>query len=420
MKRVFFKTFGCRTNIFDTEVMIKNLGNSEFMHVENPEIADFIVVNSCTVTNSADSNVRQFVNRAKRDFPNAKIIFTGCGIAGEGLKLFDSGIVKMAFGHSEKENIKTILLNNERKYIINDLNHLDKTIVDNFSSRSRAFIKIQEGCNFKCSYCIIPSVRGNARSYKKEHILEQVRKLAGNGFGEIVLTGTNIGSYGDSRNSLAMLIREISQIRGVRRIRLGSVEPSQITADFIEMLDEKFLGKYLHVAIQYSNDQMLKIMNRRNRVDSDLKLFDKLYSHGFAIGTDFIVGHVGETDEIFNDALKKLNDYPLTHIHLFKYSRRDGTASANMNLKEIHPDLVRERFDLIDDLINKKSEKFRDEVMNNKTVLNVLFEKEIEKIDEFAIYEGYDQYFFPVKIKSKESLEGYWAEINDYNWRENN
>ncbi len=413
MKKLFFKTFGCRTNIFDTEVMIKNIG--EFINTDKIEEADYIIVNSCTVTNSADTNTRQFINRAKREFPNAEIFFTGCGISGEGLKLYNSGIVKSAFGHSEKAKISEILKNNERRYIVGDLNYLDKTVVDNFSSHSRAFIKIQEGCDFKCNYCIIPAVRGSARSYPENYILEQIKILANNGFGEIILTGTNIGSYininikSGKNNSLANLLKKIAEIRGVRRIRLGSVEPSQITPEFIELLDEKFMGKYLHIAIQYADNNMLKIMNRRNRVENDIKLFEKLAMHGYAIGTDFIVGHPGEDEVIFKSAFENLrNNYPLTHIHLFKYSKRDGTESAKM--REISPEIVKDRFELINDLIKSKYEKFRD---NIKEPLIVLFEKEIEK----DIFEGYDQFYFPVRFKSKDIFDGYWHEIKDYNWR---
>ncbi len=406
-ERVFFKTFGCRTNIFDTQVMISNL--KDFKVTEDIEDADTIVINSCTVTNSADTNGRQFINRVKRDYPEKRVLFTGCGVRTVGKSLFEQGVIHSGFGHPEKERVEDFLKDKNRLFKIGDLKHIDSTVVDKFVGKSRAFIKIQEGCNFKCSYCIIPTVRGRSRSYREETILQQVQILADSGFKEFILTGTNIGSYGGSRNSLARLLKKISQVKGVQRIRLGSVEPSQIGEEFFELLDEEWLGRYLHIAIQYSDDRMLKIMNRKNRVESDLKLFNTLSEKGYALGTDYIVGHPGESEEIFGSALQRLQEYPLTHIHLFRYSKRDGTPSATMS--EINGSIVKERFQTIETLINSKSANFRDSI---KQPLKVL----VEKRGNSGLFEGYDQYFYPVYIESSNSLEGQYIEIKDYNWRD--
>ncbi len=407
-QKIFFKTFGCRTNIFDTQVMMNSL--KEFDITDKIEDSDFIVINSCTVTNSADTNTRQFINRIKREYPNKKIFFTGCGISTQGEKFFKEKKIFSGFGHSEKEKIEKFLKSSEREFQIGDLEHLDKTVVDNFIGKSRAFIKIQEGCNFSCSYCIIPTVRGRSRSYDENIILEQIRRLASNGFGEFILTGTNIGSYGNGKSSLAQLLKKIAQIRGVRRIRLGSVEPSQIGDEFKELLKEEWLGRHLHIAIQYSDDRMLKIMNRRNRVKRDIELLNYLAGFGYSLGTDFIVGHPHESDEVFQSAIKNLENYPLTHIHLFRYSPRDGTPSSTMKL--IDGKIVKERYSLIEDLIKNKSEKFRDSI---STPLTVLIEKKGEKY-----FEGYDQYYYPIYLKSKEDIVGEWIKVENYNWREFN
>ena len=406
-KRVFFKTFGCRTNIFDTQIMMSNL--KEFSVEENIENSDYIVINSCTVTNSADTNSRQFLNRVKREYPGKEILFTGCAIQTQGKNFFDNNQIKIGFGHSEKERVEEFLKSNKRIFSVGDLTHIDKTIIDNFVGKSRAFIKIQEGCNFKCNYCIIPSVRGSSRSSNENHILEQITRLASNGFGEFILTGTNIGSYGDNKTSLAKLLKKISQIRGVRRVRLGSVEPSQITEEFKEILTESWMGRYIHIATQYSDNRMLKMMNRRNRVENDLELLHFLSSEGYAIGTDYIVGHPGETDEIFSSAFENLKNYPLTHIHLFRYSKRDGTPSAKM--KEVNTKLVKERFSFVENLIKEKSKIFRDKNSKN---LKVLFERKSRD----GLFEGYDQFFNTVFLKSSENIEGDWKDIENYNWRE--
>lgn len=223
MKKVYFKTFGCRTNLYDSQVMMSSL--KEYEITENEEEADVVVINSCTVTNGADSHVRSYISQVEKN-SGAKIFLTGCGAHTKGEKLLKENRVHGVFGQSEKQKIDFMLSQEKPFYNPGDLNHIDDLIVDDFIGKSRAFIKIQEGCNFRCSYCIIPHVRGDARSMDEGRILEQISRLALNGFGEFVLTGTNVGSYGQGAGtSIAKLMKKISQIRGVRRIRLGSVEP---------------------------------------------------------------------------------------------------------------------------------------------------------------------------------------------------
>ena len=222
MKRdkVYFKTFGCRTNQFDTQVMMSRLKDFELSGDELE--ADVVVVNSCTVTNGADATVRGYINALKRRNPGARVILAGCGAHSKGEELLRAGKVQGVMGHSEKEKINEILHRPDGFCELGDLEHIDSTVVSEFVGKSRAFIKIQEGCDFRCSYCIIPFVRGDARSHDEEQILEQVRRLAANGFGEFILTGTNVGSYGRDRgSSMAKLLKRLSQIRGVRRIRIG-------------------------------------------------------------------------------------------------------------------------------------------------------------------------------------------------------
>ena len=295
MKKVYFKTFGCRTNLYDSQVMMSAM--KEYEITQNEDEADSIVINSCTVTNGADSNVRSYISQVEKR-SKAKIFLTGCGAHTKGEKLLEEKRVHGVFGQSEKAKIDTLLASEEPFYNPGDLNHIDESVVDDFVGKSRAFIKIQEGCNFRCSYCIIPFVRGNSRSMNETRILEQVARLSRNGFGEFILTGTNLGSYGqDTDTSLAKLMKKIAQIRGVRRIRLGSVEPIQITDEFLELLDEPWLEKHLHIALQHTSPTMLKNMNRRNIYKQDKELFELLARKGFSVGTDFITGHPGESEE---------------------------------------------------------------------------------------------------------------------------
>jgi len=405
MKKVFFKTFGCRTNVFDTQVMINNL--KDFIITLDEKEADIVVVNSCTVTNSADSTARGYINSLHRLPKKPRIIFTGCGVW---TKLFDTHKIDALFGHSEKEQINSLLQNSQRFFKAGDLKHIDETIIEKMVGKSRAFVKIQEGCDFRCNYCIIPYVRGDARSYDETNILKQISLLASNGFGEFILTGTNVGSFGkefgvkNKKDKLASLLKNISLIKGVKRIRLGSIEPIQITDEFKEILKEPWLGKHLHIALQHTNKQMLNIMNRRNQVKSDLELFEFLSSCGYALGTDFIVGHPGETQEYWEDAMKNIDKFPLTHIHSFTYSKRDGTPSATMPM-EVSGDIAKQRLKELENKIKEKNKLFREQ----KQPLEVLVETYKD-----GVYRGYDQFFNTIEIKSDVDLVGSWINISNY------
>lgn len=404
--KVFFKTFGCRTNLYDTQVMRANL--KDFILTEEESQADVIVVNSCTVTNGADAGVRSYVNKMSKS--GKKLIFTGCGVQTQGKNLFSQSLIFGGFAHSQKENINDFLLSKSRFFYEDgkDTAHIDQTIVKDFDSKVRAFIKIQEGCNFSCSYCIIPQVRGVARSYEERHIIKQAEILADCGVCEIVLTGTNVGSYGQDKGSnISRLIRKIAKISGIRRIRVGSLEPSQIDDEFLDLLNSSFLEKHIHIALQHTHNRMLEIMNRRNRVESDRKLLEKIASAGYAIGTDYIVGHPGETEEIWQEALENLKALPLTHVHPFIYSQRDGTPSAKLQL-DVRGDVARERLHHLNQVIAEKNYAFR--LKHKKDVLEVLLDSQ-----KMGYASGLDQFFNKIVIESKDGLQkNQWLEMREY------
>ena len=407
-KKVFFKTFGCRTNVYDSQVMMSSLKEYEITQDENE--ADAIVINSCTVTNGADTHVRSYISQVEKHNSQAKIFLTGCGAHTKGKSLLKDGRVHGVFGQSEKQKIDFMLSQDKPFYDAGDLNFVDDTIVDDFVGKSRAFVKIQEGCNFRCSYCIIPFVRGNARSMSEAKILEQITKLARNGFGEFILTGTNVGSYGvDTKTSLASLMKKMSMIRGVRRIRLGSIEPIQITDEFKEILSESWVEKHLHIALQHTSEKMLKLMNRRNVYKQDRELFEFLSQKGFAIGTDFITGHPGESEEIWDEAMANAKELPLTHIHSFTYSKRDATPSAYMK-PEVNGSIAKQRLHELNTLIKEKNLEFR---KNFNDKLQVLVESQKD-----GFYHGLDQHFNKVIIKSDEDLVGNWVNIDNYEIKE--
>ena len=401
MQKIFFKTFGCRTNIYDTELLKSYIKDYEITNDE--DAADIVVINSCTVTNSADSGVRNYINGVKRR--GAKVVLTGCGAVSKGKELFNSGIYGV-LGASKKSDLNELLKQEKPFFELGNLNSVDKNIVTNYENHTKAFIKIQEGCNFSCSYCIIPSVRGKARSMDEAMILKEARILAQNGYNELVLTGTNIGSYGkDTNSSLGKLLANLGKISGIRRIRLGSIEPSQIDESFREILKEEWLERHLHIALQHTSQAMLKIMRRRNNAFSDLELFNELSSLGFALGTDYIVGHPGESEEIWTEAVENFKKFPITHLHAFVYSPRRDTHSAILK-SDVSGDVAKSRLKILQGIALQNNENFR---KKHNGALKILVE---QKNGEF--YEGFDQFYNKAKILSQKDITKEWVEVSEY------
>ena len=401
--KVFVKTFGCRTNIYDSELIKKELTSAVLTHDEKE--ADIIIVNSCTVTNGADSDVRNYINRANR--LGKKVLLTGCGVVSRGKELFEKGSVFGVFGMSEKEKVGEFVNSQKKFFELGNLKFSDKNLVTSYENHTKAFIKIQEGCDFNCAYCIIPSVRGKSRSIDESLIINEAKELVANGFSEIVLTGTNIGSYGKDKNStLGKLIANLGKIQGIKRIRLGSVEPSQIDSSFREILRENWFEKHLHIALQHTSQKMLSIMRRRNKALKDLELFCELAELGFALGTDFIVAHPGESEEIWSEAVENFKKFPITHIHAFIFSPRDNTHSATLP-HDINGETAKKRLKMLQNIVLLNNLEFRKKHYNK--FLDVLIER---KNGEF--YEGFDQFYNKILVKSNQNLAKKWVEIKKY------
>ncbi|MWV61171.1 MiaB/RimO family radical SAM methylthiotransferase [Helicobacter saguini] len=424
------KDFGLENSCFEKS---QDSNKKKYLVVESESEASIIVINSCTVTNKADREVRSYARKCTKE--GKRVIFTGCGVKHLGKNLFKQNAVYSVFSHSHKEDLRAILDSKNRVNLVKEKNknHVDSSIFPQIVGRVRAFIKIQEGCNFKCSYCVIPSVRGAARSFSERQILKQVEILAQNGVSEVILTGTNIGSYGlDTGSHIADLLLQIDEIKGIKRIRLGSLEPSQIDARFLGVLGElRSLEKHLHIAIQHTHPTMLKIMNRKNTFERDLELFCELSSRGMTLGTDFIVGHNGESESIFESALQNLQKLPLTHIHPFIYSPRLGTASAKNaeGLEIVRGDVAKKRLRLVQNMIEQKNLDFR--MRNKDKILKVLIdgEKNYENNNVIESYiTGLDEYFnrilVPLQSKFLDSIEsvkkGSWIEVSQYDVKDYN
>jgi MiaB-like tRNA modifying enzyme len=382
---------------------MKNVSQNEIVNDENE--ADVVIINSCTVTNFADRDLRSYINKINK-LKNKRIILTGCAAYTQGEKLFEEKKVRAVLGHEYKEKIDQYL-----NYTGVKLGNLDfkRTKILKEYSKTKAFIKIQEGCDFDCAYCIIPKVRGRARSVDEKLILEEINVLSSHGISEFVLTGINMGSYGkDTGSSLSDLIEKISKIRGVKRIRLGSLEPSQVDEKLIELTQNGILEKHLHIALQHTSDRMLRIMKRRNRVKGTLELFEKLAQKGLALGTDFIVGHPGESEEIWEEALENFKKYPLTHIHVFRYSPREGTLSAAMKI-DVRGDEAKKRAKILSEIVKKNNYNFR---KKNYAPLLVHIEKE-----KNGFFEGYDE-FYNKNVLKGDFEKGDWVMVENYEIKE--
>lgn len=401
-EKVFFKTFGCRTNIYDSELLKSYVRDFEL--TDDEKSASVVVVNSCTVTNGADSGLKSYLHGLQKD--GRRVILTGCAAVSRGEEFLKEGKIFGVLGAGKKAELNEFLKKEQKFYELGDLNFIDKNIVKEYENHTKAFVKIQEGCDYACSYCIIPTVRGKSRSVKEDDLLEQIKILVQNGYVEIVLTGTNIGSYGLKDNTtLGKLLQKIGQIRGLKRVRLGSLEPVQIDESFKEILDESWLERHLHIALQHTSEKMLRIMRRRSHTENDLKLFEFLRDKGFALGSDFIVAHPGESEEIWQEALENFKKFQLTHIHAFIFSPRINTHSATMK-NAINGKVAKERLNTLKQIVKENNYAFR---KANKRNLELLVEG--QKGD---FYEAYDQFFNKIRIKSGQDLSKQWILLKDY------
>ena len=397
MQKVYFKTFGCRTNIYDTQIMTSKFGAHQITLNEND--ANVIIINSCTVTNGADSSVRQFVNKIRATKTNVRLLFTGCGVDTLGAALLKDGKIDGLFGSSEKLKAPEFANSNDQVVKIGVKDFIDDAIIWQTQGKSRAYIKIQEGCDFACSYCIIPRARGNSRSLHQTTILTQIKLLADNGLSDFTLTGTNVGSY----QNLAKLIAKIYDISGVKRLRLGSIEPCQVNEELLDVMSHNCFARHIHVALQHVDTQILKSMNRHNNFADDQKLLYKLHSLGFAIGTDFIVGFPNETKDIWDNSLAKVKDLPLTHIHPFIFSPRDNTPAASLKGAS-RGDESKARLKAINDLIVHK---------------NFIFRQSGQKLLVFVEENGsgYDQFYNRCEIPNVSPKS--WVEVSQYDVLQN-
>lgn len=355
-------SLGCKVNIYESELVTNILKNNNYTVVDFEDKADIYIINTCSVTNESDKKSRKMINRAKKNNPAAIIIVMGCysQVNAEDID------VDIVLGNKDKSKIVEIIeeyiKTKQKKKIIYDLTKVDfeKMEITNFDSHTRAFVKIQDGCNAFCSYCIIPYVRGRVRSKDPEDVIKEVTTLVEKGYKEIVLTGIHTGRYGtDINTTLEELLNKLVNIPNIYRIRLSSIEINEITPGIKELLKEnKVMAKHLHIPLQSGSNKILKLMNRRYNKEEFLPMVDNLRDiPDISLTTDLIVGFPNEGEEEFNETIDTLKKIGFTKIHTFPYSKRKGTPAAIMD-NQVSPEEKKKRVHRILDLSNKYEHNF--------------------------------------------------------------
>lgn len=412
-------TLGCKVNQYETDAMEQMLIKAGYEKVDFRDEADIYIINTCSVTNMADRKSRQMIHRAKKKNPDSIVVAAGCYIQAQAdqQEEIDENI-DLIIGNNKKKDIVTILeeyyRDNVRKAVI-DINHTDEyeeMSIETVSEHTRAYLKIQDGCNQFCSYCIIPYVRGRIRSRKPEHILNEVKKLASNGYKEVVLTGIHLSSYGKDleEGSLIEVIEEINKIDGIERIRLGSLEPRIITEEFAERLGKvEKICPHFHLSLQSGCDETLKRMNRHYSIEeyeNSLALLRKVF-HEPALTTDVIVGFAGETEEEFADTVKALERMNLYEMHIFKYSVRKGTRAEKMP-NQVPEQIKTERSNVLLQMTDAHKTAYEEQWFGQK---EEILAEEFTQIGGKTYLVGHTKRYVKVGIETEQDLTGQLVKV---------
>ena len=411
MKKVAFCTLGCKVNQYETNGMLQKFKTAGYEIVDFNEYSDIYIINTCTVTNMADKKSRQMLRRVKEINKNSLLIAVGCyaQVAKDVLEKIDE--IDLILGNNEKADIVNFVEDyfktNQKKYETSSVME-QKEYVDfgsiTYTEKTRAVIKVQDGCDRFCSYCIIPYARGRVRSRNPESVLEEIKEIACNGIKEVVITGIHVASYGkDLKNGYKLidLLEDINKIEGIKRIRLGSLEPTIITEEFVDRLKKlEKICNHFHLSLQSGCNETLSRMNRKYTTEefkNVCKILRKAYPN-VSLTTDIIVGFPGETEEEFNKTYEFLKEINFYKMHIFKYSPRKGTKAADMK-GQIDGNVKEQRSEKLINLSNENEKKYNESYIGKE--LEVLFEEE-----EGDFYKGHTTNYIMVKVKkNNENLE---------------
>ena len=408
-KRVALHTLGCRLNLSETGSIAQGFKERGYEIVEFGEEADVVFINTCTVTDAADSTCRNLIRKAHGSSPEGKIVVAGCYAQMEPEKIAGMQGVDLVLGNSEKYKVFDYLNEEETNQI-----HVDKSweffsaATTSADSHTRAFLKIQDGCNYVCSFCIIPFARGRSRAISVQDAVTEAKKLVSQGFKEIVLTGVNIGEYEQaSGEKLHDLVAKVLEVDGLERFRLSSVEPNTITDELLEVLkaSPKVLDHF-HIPLQSGSDEILKAMRRKYTVADYKRIINKIMAAfpNAGIGADVIVGFPGETQAQFDETFSLLKELPITHFHVFPYSKRKNTTAAKMD-NHIHSTVKKDRVRSLLMFGDAKLNLFSEDQVGKKT--KVLFERR----NKAGYFEGYSSNYVRVQVDTQVDLSNEECEV---------
>ncbi|NLP13910.1 MAG: tRNA (N(6)-L-threonylcarbamoyladenosine(37)-C(2))-methylthiotransferase MtaB [Clostridium sp.] len=413
MKRVAFCTLGCKVNQYETEALSGIFRKAGYSVVDFEEEAEVYVINTCTVTNLSDRKSRQMIRKAKKNNKDSVVIVVGCYAQTAPEEVSKIEGVSMVIGTKDRgriiEYIKELEAGGQKLNFVDDVmkaREFEELGIDVFRERTRAFIKIQEGCTQFCSYCIIPYARGPVRSRDEKNILNEITDLARSGYKEVVLTGIHIASYGKDikTTSLIDIIKKVHEIEGIERIRLGSIEPTLINEEFIESIKklEKVCPQY-HLSLQSGCDRTLERMNRKYTTKDYRKSVALLRENirDVAVTTDIMVGFPGETDEEFDETYRFLQEISFAGMHVFKYSPRKGTPAASYP-NQILPEKKEERSNMLINLASSMKLKYNKGYIGK--VMSVLFEQEVKGMKGYI--EGLTTNYIKVVCEGNEEFDG--------------
>lgn len=414
MKKAALHNLGCKVNAYETEAMQHLLEEAGYEIVPFTQKADVYVINTCSVTNMADRKSRQMLHKAKKNNPDSIVVAAGCYVQTSEKEVLNDLSVDIVIGNDRKHDLVRLLEEysldsvNDTVDDINDGKHdFEELFIDQTKEHTRAFIKVQDGCNQFCSYCIIPYARGRVRSRRFENVIAEVERLAANGFKEVVLTGIHLSSYGvdfEEATGLLELIQAVNAVKGIERIRLGSLEPKIVTEHFASELSKlDKICPHFHLSLQSGCDATLKRMNRKyttKEYERGCELLRKYFVHP-AITTDVIVGFPGETEEEFEQTKAYLEHIHFYEMHIFKYSKRKGTRAAVMP-DQIDEQVKAARSEKLIALGHDMSKEFRKfYIVKNE---EVLFEEKAV-IGDKEYFVGYTKEYVKVAKKTDENLE---------------
>ena len=414
MKKAALHNLGCKGNAYETEAMQHLLEEAGYEIVPFTQKADVYVINTCSVTNMADRKSRQMLHKAKKNNPDSIVVAAGCYVQTSEKEVLNDLSVDIVIGNDRKHDLVRLLEEysldsvNDTVDDINDGKHdFEELFIDQTKEHTRAFIKVQDGCNQFCSYCIIPYARGRVRSRRFENVIAEVERLAANGFKEVVLTGIHLSSYGvdfEEATGLLELIQAVNAVKGIERIRLGSLEPKIVTEHFASELSKlDKICPHFHLSLQSGCDATLKRMNRKyttKEYERGCELLRKYFVHP-AITTDVIVGFPGETEEEFEQTKAYLEHIHFYEMHIFKYSKRKGTRAAVMP-DQIDEQIKAARSEKLIALGHDMSKEFRKFYIGKNE--EVLFEEKAV-IGDKEYFVGYTKEYVKVAKKTDENLE---------------